>query len=166
MGRDSAGVNWKLDQNVVAQTFGSYSGNTLSTNTTAQVGYLTSGWAQYSTIQIQASSASTLNAGDTFQIAGLYATNPQNRQAYGSGKLRNFVVQSTTTVGTGATNITVSPAIIIGGQFQNTIVIGSTSTTAVVTPFNNTGTLSPQNIMMHRNAFTLAVNDCGYLQAA
>ena len=166
MGRDSAGVNWRLDQNVVAQTFGSYSGNTLSADTTAQVGYLTSGWAQYSTIQIKASSASTLNAGDTFQIAGLYATNPQNRQAYGSGKLRNFVVQSTTTVGTGATNITVSPAIIIGGQFQNTIVIGSTSTTAVVTPFNNTGTLSPQNIMMHRNAFTLAVNDCGYLQAA
>ena len=166
MGRDSAGVNWKLDQNVVAQTFGSYSGNTLSADTTAQVGYLTSGWAQYSTIQIKASSASTLNAGDTFQIAGLYATNPQSRQAYGSGKLRNFVVQSTTTVGTGATNITVSPAIIIGGQFQNTAVIGSTSTTAVVTPFNNTGTLSPQNIMMHRNAFTLAVNDCGYLQAA
>jgi len=160
MGRDSAGVNWKLDQNVVAQTFGSYSGVNLQANTTAAVGYLTSGWAQYSTIQLNtASSTATLNAGDVIQIAGLYATNPQNRQAYGSGKLRNFVVQSTTTVGTTATNIVVSPAIIVGGQFQNTIVIGSTSTTAVVTPFNNTGTLSPQNIMMHRNAFTLAVAD-------
>ena len=93
------------------------------------------------------------------QIAGVYATNPQNRQAYGSGKLRNFVVQSTTTVGTGATNITVAPAVIIGGQFQNSIIIGSTSTTAVVTPFNNTGTLSPQNMLFHRNAFTLAVAD-------
>ena len=159
MGRDSAGTNWKLDQNVVSQTFGSYSGNTLSADTTAQVGYLTSGWAQYSTIQIKASSSSTLNAGDVIQIAGLYSTNPQNRQAYGSGKLRNFVVQSTTTVGTGATNIQVSPAVIIGGQFQNTIVIGSTSTTAVVTPFNNTGTLSPQNMLFHRSAFTLAVAD-------
>jgi len=160
MGRDSAGVNWKLDQNVVSQTFGSYSGVTLQANTTAAVGYLTSGWAQYSTIQINtASSTATLNAGDVIQIAGLYATNPQNRQAYGSGKLRNFVVQSTTTVSGTATNIQVSPAIITGGQFQNTIVIGATSTTATVTPFNNTGTLSPQNIMMHRNAFTLAVAD-------
>ena len=162
MGRDSAGTNWKLDQNVVSQTFGSYSGYTLSADTTAstgQIGYLSSGWAQYSTIQIKASTASTLNAGDVFQIAGIYATNPQNRQAYGSGKLRNFVVQSTTTVGTSATSITVSPAVIIGGQFQNSIIIGSTSTTAVVTPFNNTGVLSPQNMLFHRNAFTLAVAD-------
>jgi hypothetical protein len=162
MGRDSAGVNWKLDQNVVSQTFGSYSGNTLSADTTTstgQIGYLNSGWAQYSTIQLKASAASTLNAGDVIQIAGIYATNPQNRQAYGSGKLRNFVVTATTTVGTTATNITVSPAIIVGGQFQNSIVIGTTSTTATVTPFNNTGILSPQNIMMHRNAFTLAVAD-------
>ena len=159
MGRDSAGTNWKLDQNVVSQTFGSYSGNTLSADTTSQVGYLSSGWSQYSTIQIKASSASTLNAGDVIQIAGLYATNPQNRQAYGSGKLRNFVIQSTTTVGTSATNITVSPAVIIGGQFQNTAIIGTTSTTAVVTPFNNTGTLSPQNMLFHRDAFSLAVAD-------
>ena len=159
MGRDSAGTNWKLDQNVVSQTFGSYSGNTLSADTTSQVGYLSSGWSQYSTIQIKASSASTLNAGDVIQIAGLYATNPQNRQAYGSGKLRNFVIQSTTTVGTSATNITVSPAVIIGGQFQNTAIIGTTSTTTVVTPFNNTGTLSPQNMLFHRDAFTLAVAD-------
>jgi len=158
MGRDSAGVNWKLDQNVVAQTFGSYSGNTLSADTTAAVGYLTSGWASSSTIQIKASSASTLNAGDTFTIAGVYAANPQNRAAYGSNKLRNFVVLSTTSVGTSATNITVSPAVITAGQFQN-VVVGSTSTTAVVTPFNNTGAVSPQNIMMHRNAFTLAVAD-------
>ena len=159
MGRDSAGTNWKLDQNVVSQTFGSYSGNTLSADTTSQVGYLSSGWSQYSTIQIKASSSSTLNAGDVIQIAGLYATNPQNRQAYGSGKLRNFVVQATTTVGTSATSITVSPAIIIGGQFQNTAIIGTTSTTAVVTPFNNTGTLSPQNMLFHRDAFSLAVAD-------
>ena len=155
---------------MVSQTFGSYSTALTADNTSAtgQVGYLTSGWAYSSTIQLKGSSgAATLNAGDVIQIANLYATNPQNRQAYGSGKLRNFVVQSTTTIANGtATNITVSPAIIIGGQFQNTIVIGTTSTTAAVTPFNNSGTLSPQNIMMHRNAFTLAVNDCGYLQAA
>jgi hypothetical protein len=30
---------------------------------------------------------------------------------------------------------------------------------STVTPFNNSGVVSPQNIIMHRNAFTLAVAD-------
>ena len=157
MGRDSAGVNWKLDQNVVSQTFGSWSANTIACKVTTASGFLTSGWAQYSTIQLTASSASTLNAGDVFTIPGVYAVNPQNRQSY--GKLRNFVVQSTTAVGTSATSVVVSPAIITAGQFQNVSI--STTGSQNITAFNNTGVSSPQNIMMHRNAFTLAVNSSG-----
>ena len=155
MGRDSAGVNWKLDQNVVSQTFGSWSANTIAVNVTTATGFITTGWAQYSTISLTASSASTLNAGDVFTIPGVFAVNPQNRQSY--GKLRNFVVQSTTAVGTGATNVVVSPAIITGGQFQNVNITSSGSQN--ITAFNNTGVSSPQNIMMHRNAFTLACCD-------
>jgi hypothetical protein len=95
----------------------------------------------------------------------VYAVNPQNRQAYGSNKLRNFVVTSAVTVSTsGTTLVTVSPAVITAGQFQNVSVTNAGA--SAVTPFNNTGVVSPQNIIMHRNAFTLAVNDCGYLQAA
>ena len=157
MGRDSAGVNWKLDQNVVSQTFGSWSANTIAINVTTATGFLTSGWSQFSTISLAASAASTLNAGDVFTIPGVYAVNPQNRQSY--GKLRNFVVMATTTVGTGATSVTVSPAIITAGQFQNVSVTSSGSQN--ITAFNNTGVASPQNIMMHRNAFTLAVNSSG-----
>ena len=155
MGRDSAGVNWKLDQNVVSQTFGNWSANTIAVNVTTATGFITTGWAQYSTISLAASSASTLNAGDVFTIPGVFAVNPQNRQSY--GKLRNFVVQSTTAVGTGATNVVVSPAIITGGQFQNVNITSSGSQN--ITAFNNTGVSSPQNIMMHRNAFTLACCD-------
>ena len=155
MGRDSAGVNWKLDQNVVSQTFGNWSANTIAVNVTTATGFITTGWAQYSTISLTASSASTLNAGDVFTIPGVFAVNPQNRQSY--GKLRNFVVQSTVAVGTGATNVVVSPAIITGGQFQNVNITSSGSQN--ITAFNNTGVSSPQNIMMHRNAFTLAVAD-------
>jgi hypothetical protein len=160
MGRDSAGMNWKMDQNVVNQTFGSYS-DTLSTNTTTFTGSLTSGWAQTSTITLVSSAGTaTLNQGDVIQIAGVYAVNPQNRSAYGSGKLRNFVVTAQTTVASGGgTSVTVSPAIITGGQFQNVTIIGATSTTAVVTPFNKAGTVSPQNLVMHKNAFTLATAD-------
>ena len=157
MGRDSGGMNWYMDQNVVSQTFGSYSSATLSCNVTTATGFLTSGWAYSSNITIGATSAAaTLNQGDTFTIAGVYAVNPQNRQSY--GKLRNFVVQSTTAISSGGTaTVTVVPAVITAGQFQNVSVTSTGSQT--VTPFNNTGVTSPQNILMHRNAFTLACAD-------
>jgi hypothetical protein len=159
MGRDSAGMNWYMDQNVVNQTFGSYAGKTLSVATNTTSFGIATGWAQFGTLQLVASAALTLNQGDVIQIAGVYAVNPQNRAAYGSGKLRNFVVQSTTAVATGGgTAVTVSPAIITGGQFQN-VVVTSTSATAVVTPFNNTGTVSPQNLVFHKNFATLATAD-------
>lgn len=157
MGRDSAGMNWKMDQNVVSQTFGNFAG-TATVSTTAAAGFLTSGWASSSTITLTATGTVALNAGDTFQIAGVYAVNPQNRQAYGTNKLRNFVVKQAVTGTDGTLSVVVSPAVITAGQFQN-VSIPSTSTTAAVTFFNKTGTVSPQNIIMHRNAFTLAVAD-------
>ena len=158
MGRDSGGMNWRMDQNVVSQTFGSYASATLSCNVTTATGFLSSGWAYSSTITVGATSAAaTLNQGDTFTIAGVYAVNPQNRQTYGN-KLRSFVVQSTTAIGSGGTaSVTVVPAIITAGQFQNVSITSTGSQT--VTPFNNTGIVSAQNILMHRNAFTLACAD-------
>ena len=163
MGRDSAGMNWKMDQNVVSQTFGNNSTTTVtgSVATTTATGFLTSGWASSSAISITAANTGNLvlNVGDTFTIAGVYAVNPQNRQAYGSNKLRNFVVKSATTIASGSSaTVTVSPAVITAGQFQN-VSIPSTSATAAITQFNSTGTVSPQNMIMHRNAFTLAVAD-------
>jgi len=160
MGRDSGGMNWKMDQNVVSQTFGSYASAVLSCNVTTATGFLTSGWAQSSNITIAATSAASasLNQGDVITIAGVYAVNPQNRQAYGSNKLRNFVVNSPVTISSsGSATVNVSPAVITAGQFQNVSVTSTGSQS--VTPFNNTGTVSPQNIIMHKNAFTLAVAD-------
>ena len=169
MGRDSGGMNWKLDQNIVSQTFGNFSASTVTASvaTTTATGFLTSGWASTSTITLTAANTGTinLNAGDTFTIAGVYATNPQNRQPYGTNKLRSFVVKSAVTVASGSSvSVTVSPAVISGGQFQN-VSIPSTSATAAVTFFasqynaSGNGVVSPQNIVMHRNAFTLAMAD-------
>ena len=160
MGTDSAGMKWKMDQNVVNQTFGSYSTATLACATTTATGFLTTGWASTSTIALTATTATAgLKQGDVIQIANVFAVNPQNRQAYGSNKLRNFVVTADVTVSTsGTTSVTVSPAVITAGQFQN-VNLAATSATAVVTPFNNTGVVSPQNIIMHRNAFTVAMAD-------
>ena len=151
MGRDSAGMNWKMDQNVVSQTFGSYTG-TATINTSTDTGILTSGWAQTSTLTLTKSGTFTPNVGDTFTIAGVYAVNPQNRQPYGSNKLRNFVVTAIS-----GNSVTVSPAVISAGQFQNVSI--SSPGASAVTPFNQTGVVSPQNILMHRNAFTVAMAD-------
>jgi hypothetical protein len=160
MGTDSAGMRWKMDQNVVSQTFGSYATAALSTNTTTFTGSLTSGWASSSTITISATTAAApIQQGDVITIANVYAVNPQNRQPYGTNRLRNFVVTSAVTISSGGSaSVTVSPAIITAGQFQN-VYVSATSASAVVTPFNNTGTVSPQNIILHRNAETLACAD-------
>ena len=149
-------MNWKMDQNVVSQTFGNFAG-TATCNVTTATGFLSSGWASSSTISITSTGAVSLNAGDVIQIAGVYAVNPQNRQAYGSNKLRNFVVKAAAS-GTGTTfSVQVSPAVITAGQFQNVSVTSSGA--QAVTFFNSSGAVSPQNIIMHRNAFTLAVAD-------
>jgi hypothetical protein len=169
MGRDSGGMNWKLDQNIVSQTFGNFSTSTVtaSVNTSTATGFLNSGWAQTSTITLTAANTGTinLNAGDTFQIAGVYAVNPQNRQAYGTNKLRSFVVKSAVSVASGSSvSVTVSPAVIYGGQFQN-VSIPNPGASAAVTFFasqynaSGNGVVSPQNIVMHRNAYTMAMAD-------
>ena len=160
MGRDSAGMNWKLDQNVVSQTFGSWAATAgaLSVNGAGQG--LASGWAFSSTLNISSTQIGVLNQGDTFTVAGVFGVNPQNRQSY--GRLRNFVVQSAVTLANGNTSVTVIPALIYGGQFQN--VTASPAASAVITPFNiATGTanavVSPQNMLFHKNAFTMACAD-------
>ena len=166
LGRDAGGMNWKMDQNVIAHTFGSWAttAGTLTANTTgAFTGSLATGWAATSTITLTNSQTLTLNQGDTIQIAGVFAVNPQNRGTYGGQILRSFVVQSTVTAAAGTFSVTVAPAIITGGQFQN-VFVGSTSATATVTPLSIAPTtasavVSPQNILFHRNAYTLAVAD-------
>ena len=162
MGRDSSGLNWKLDQNVVSQSFGFWTGSSAGSITVngANQG-LSSGWASSSTINITATATGTLNAGDIINFASVYAVNPQNRQAYGSNKLRNFVVKSAVALTNGNTSVTISPALIYGGQFQN--VTASPAASAAVTPYNigvsSNSTYSPQNLIMHRNAFSLAICD-------
>jgi hypothetical protein len=166
MGRDAAGLDWYMDQNVVNQTFGAWTttAGTLTANTTgAFTGSLATGWAANSTITLTNSQTITLNQGDTISIANVFAANPQNRQAYGSNRTRSFVVNATVTGAAGTISVNVSPAIITGGQFQN-VVVGATSATATVTPFSIASTtagaiVSPQNIVYHRNAFTLAMAD-------
>lgn len=167
MGRDSAGMNWKMDQNVNSQTSGAWSAGSASTLTAdtssaANLGSISTGWQRTSTLVLTHGATVTLKKGDVIQIANVMPVNPQNRQVYGS-RARYFVVQSDFS-GTGSStgNLTVAPAIITAGQFQN-VSITATSATATVTPFSigvsATGVVSPRNILFHKNAFTCAMAD-------
>lgn len=159
MGRDAAGMNWRLDQNIVSHTFTSWATTvgTLTMNGANQG--LATGWASTSSLLVTSNQTINWNTGDTFTIAGVYAVNPQSRKSY--GKLRSFSVV-TGYSGTGAQTLVVTPALIYGGQFQN--VTTTPATNAVITPFSIAGTTatavtSPQSILCHKNAFTLAMAD-------
>lgn len=162
MGRDSGGMNWRMDQNVVSQTFGSWAttAGALTVNGGGQG--LAAGWAFTSTISLNATQTVTLNQGDTIQLA-VNPVNPQNRQAYGSNRTRSFVVQNTVTqTGAGNFNVVLFPAVIFGGQFQN-VSASPAAGSAVTATSLATGTanavVSPQNILFHRNAYTFVCAD-------
>ena len=164
MGRDSAGMNWKMDQNIISHTFGSWAttAGTVTLTSSGGAGVISTGWAATSSLSATTNQTLTLQKGDVVQFAGVYAVNPQNRQAYGSNKLRNFVVTTAVTATSGGFTLVVAPAIITGGQFQN--VSAAPASTAAITPFSIAGTtatavVSPQNILFHRFAFTVVTAD-------
>ena len=143
------GFKNSMDQNVVNHTVGPVGGTPLITGA-SQTGSLlvTDGWT--------AAAAARLNQGDVFTIAGVYSVNPQNRQS--TGQLQQFVVTANVSSdGAGNATIPVSPAVVPTGAFQN--VTNSPADNATITVLGVAGTLSPQNIAYHRDAFTLACAD-------
>lgn len=150
------GFKFSVDQNVNTHTVGPLGGTPLVnganqgilTGYAATTALITDGWT--------AAAALRLNRGDVFTIAGVFAVNPQNRQS--TGVLRQFVVTSNTSSdGAGNATITISPAIIAGGQFQN--VTARPADNAAITVLGAANTLTPQNLAFHREAFTLATVD-------
>ena len=162
MGRDSGGMNWKEDANVVSQVFGTWATTAGAVTVNGANQGLAAGWSLTSVLNLSTTQTLTIQQGDVIQIPNVFAVNPQNRQAYGSNRLRNFVVQSAVTSASGNFAVTVFPALIYGGQFQN---VTATPTAGATVGFTSlaTGTanavVSPQNILFHRNAFTLATAD-------
>lgn len=144
------GFNWSMDQNIVTQTTGPLGGTPL-VNGAAQSGssLVTNGWT--------AAAAVRLNQGDVFTIAGVYEVNPMSLQS--TGRLKQFVVTSAVSSdGAGNATIPISPAIVgTGTGFQN--VSNLPAAGAAITVSGAANVVSPQNILYHRNAFTLACAD-------
>lgn len=152
------GINMLMDQNMQTLTSGVQGGTPV---TAAAVG-INTGWAATSTFSSTgwSSGASTLNAGDIIYF-GTGATaalpvNPQNRRVYSAAQ-RPFTVVTTTSDVTGTMSITVSPAVIYGGQFQNVnIQVGSGAT---ITTVATTGQVVRNDLVYHRDAYTIGFAD-------
>ena len=111
-----------------------------------------------STISIGSMSGATvtLAAGDTLTIADVYDVNPVTKERL--AHLKMFVVQNAETAsGSAIAAVEVTPAIIVSGA-QQTVALAAGVTdinTKVVTYQGATGTLYPQNLYFHKNAFAL-----------
>jgi hypothetical protein len=148
MGR-AIGLKWSMDQNINIHTNGIYAGSTPLVNGAGQTGsnLITNGWA---------ATTAVLNVGDVFQVAGVFAVNPQSRQS--TGALQWFVVTApVVSDGAGNATIPISPAIITSGQFQNVTV--SPGSGAALTLFGTTGQTYQNNLVHHRDAFVLCSAD-------
>lgn len=148
---------WYQDANVAQHTTGSFTSCTPLVNGANQTGssIITNGWA---------SGASTLNKGDVFTMAGVYAVNPVSYQS--TGQLQQFVVTSTISDTSGDMTISISPSIITSGQLQT--VTNSPADDAAIIPVGSTittgsgtmaATVTSQSLVYHPDAFVLVMAD-------
>jgi P22 coat protein - gene protein 5 len=147
---NTLGYRFERDQTIYSQTVGPLGGTPLSSgaaNTAdggnnATMSLLTKGWT--------ATAASRLVVGDRFTIATVYSVHPQTRQS--TGDLQQFVVKVPfSSDGSGNGSVTIAPAITPSGQYQN-VTIAPVDGSAI-TVFGAAGTVSPQGLLMHKNAF-------------
>lgn len=144
------GYMWKRDQTIYSQTVGPLGGTPLvSGNNQATDGgnnavgtLVTKGWT--------AAAASRLVVGDRYTIANVYSVHPQTRQS--TGDLQQFVVRAAfSSDGSGNGTVTSYPAITPTGQYQN--VTASPIDGAAITVFGAAGTVSPQALLLHKDAY-------------
>lgn len=139
-------------------TFGTYAGTPLING--ANQGSTGSGNAYSATTTLSVdgftSGSTTLNAGDVFTIAGVYAVHDETKANL--GYLKQFVVTTQVSDSSGAiASLVVSPALISGGAYQNVSALPADN--AALTFAATTGAIVAQNLAFHRDAFIFASAD-------
>jgi coat protein Gp5 len=143
------GGDWHMAQNIFSYTTGTGgSGSpTMLTTGSAQTG---------ASISVVAwGSTSTAAVGDVFTIAGVYKVNPITKVS--TGVLQQFVVTAAATAVAGAITLAISPPITTSGALQT--VSAAPATSAAITLVTTANTLTANNILCHRKAFTLGCAD-------
>ena len=138
---DSLGLAYSMDQNVQTHTNGACTVTGSTMTGAGQTG---------STITVAAVPGGTLTKGTIITLPDCYAVNPVSRQS--TGILAQFIV--TADAAQGATSISISPAIVASGAFQN--VSASPTAAANWLVVGAASTDFACNIGFHQDAFTLA----------
>ena len=143
------GLKFNEDANVGYNTVGPLGGTPLVSGTPVGASLTTKGWT--------AAAALRLNVGNVFTIDGVYATNPQN-QGVTAGYLQQFTVTAAfSSIADGTGTISISPAIVTSGAFQN--VVAGPANNAAITVVGAANTVSAQGLAFTKEAFTLATVD-------
>ncbi len=94
-----------------------------------------------------------LKKGDVFTIAGVYSVNPISKQP--TGRLQTFtVLADADSDGTGASDLTVSPAMIVTGPYQ-TVDAAPADNAAITVKSGTASTAYEQSLLFHPDAFLL-----------
>ena len=144
------GAKFSMDQNVAVHTVGPLGGTPLCDGVPAEgaTTLLTKGWT--------AAAAARLVRGDVFTIANVFAVNPQTRLS--TGQLRQFVVTADFSSGAGGGGtISISPEIRSTGARQTVNALPADS--AALTVLGAANTVTPQNLLIHKDCITLACVD-------
>lgn len=150
------GVDTYMSQNVPTHTVGVATGTPLVNGASQATTYaltkdtgtqtlVTDGWTN--------STTGILKAGDVFTIAGVFAVNPVTKATLPF--LKQFTVTADADSGatTGPATLTIAPAMIASGAFQN--VSAGPADNAAITVMGTGGTGYRQNLVFHKNAFAL-----------
>jgi hypothetical protein len=144
------GGKWYLGQNIYSHTSGQRGGTPLMNGATSSgaSSIVTDGWT--------ASAANRVKKGDVFTIAGVYAVNPITKQSTGS--LQQFVATAdAASDGSGNATIAIYPSIVTSGSTQTVDAVPADN--AALTFISAASTVNVNNILMHKNAFTLGCAD-------
>jgi len=145
------------DEIAMSQSIVNHTTGTRSTSDTILVNGTVSTQGQ-STLSFDGGTGSaTVNVGDVFTVAGVYAVNPQTRQSTGS--LQQFVVTAAATAVGGAwTNVSVSPPMYTSANALATID-SFPQDGATITFLGSASTGYPQNLVYQKDAITFATAD-------
>jgi len=153
------GVDTYMAQNVPTHTVGVATGTPLVNGAAQNVTYasvkdgdftqslITDGWTN--------STTGILKAGDVITIANVFAVNPVTKATLPFLKQFTVTADANSGASTGPATLTIYPAIIASGAFQN--VSAAPADNAAITVLGTGGTGYRQNLVFHKNAFALAM---------
>lgn len=156
---DLGGVETFMSQNVPTHIVGSAATASAVADAAAGQGVLSTTYeatknTNYMYLSTDGWDSSTLKAGDILELSDVYAVNPVTKARLPFKK--QFVVLEDTVTASGDTAIKISPPIIPTGAFKN-VSNAPTDGTTTIAKVGTGGSGYRQNMVFHRNAFTLAM---------